>query len=243
VVDRRSKTRLRRQLEKSITEEKSYVLDLRVHSPTALSGRSVQGVDTAPALVRLARVKGIDVLGVTDFYSSALVDEVRRAATDSGVKIIPGFDIRCSLDQCSDAEFTCLFPEEYSSKDLDLILKKLQVPSEYVGVSSYIVPFEFEQILQLIEDNNGIMIPSRIDKTPSRKSVISKLITKYGFRAFDLAHSDSFEIFEEGWPDLDIQLLSFSNATSLAQVGSRTATVNLLSPTFESIKKLVARAI
>jgi hypothetical protein len=50
---------------KGKARQKSYVLDLRIHSPASLGYLSIEGIDTAPALVRLAKVKGLDIIAVS----------------------------------------------------------------------------------------------------------------------------------------------------------------------------------
>ena len=51
---------------------KSYLLDLRIQSPEALGVLGLGGLDTAPALVRLCKAKGINIIGIADFFSAKL---------------------------------------------------------------------------------------------------------------------------------------------------------------------------
>ena len=85
------------RVEKTKTRQKSYLMDLRVHSPASIGYLGVGGIDTAPALVRLAKVKGLDMIAVTDFYSAEFVDKVAEAAKTMQLTIIPGAVIRCKL--------------------------------------------------------------------------------------------------------------------------------------------------
>jgi len=121
------KSKLNQQVEKFETDTKQnssgYVVDLRVHSPTALGWRKVEGIDSAPAMVRLAKVKGLDVLALTDFYSGAFIDKVREAADCQDLLVLSGFDLRCQLGICDDAEFTCLLPDDYNSDLVQNLLK------------------------------------------------------------------------------------------------------------------------
>jgi len=80
-----------------------------------------------------------------------------------------------------------------------------------------------------------------MDKTPNRQATIPTLVQKYGFRAFDLAYSESTQFFKARWPKVKFNLFSFSNANALAQVGSRSARVKLATPGFAGIKQIVAR--
>jgi PHP family Zn ribbon phosphoesterase len=232
------------KIEKTTTPtSRNYVLDLRVHSPAALGYRGIEGLETAPALVRLARVKGLDVIGVTDFYSGEFIDKMREAAKESDLTIIPGVDIRCKIDVCEDAELTCLFPERFTSRCVKDFLSQLGIPEGVDLDSNFRVHYSFDYILEAVELLGGLILPSRIDKTPSRKSIIPLLVETYGFRAFDLAHVETEKFFLRRWPHLQFNLFSFSNATALAQVGSRIARVTLEAPSFESVKTLIEREV
>jgi PHP family Zn ribbon phosphoesterase len=232
------------QVEKEVTtKHQNYVMDLRVHTPNSLGYRDIEGLDTAPALVRLARVKGIDVLGITDFYSGDFIDRVRIAAQDTDLTVIPGFDIRLSIGSCEDAEMCCLFPEKFSSANVRELLNDMGVPEENFGDSLFRVDIKLRNVISKVEAAEGVVLPSRMDRTPSRRAAIPSLVEDYGFRTFDLAHSDSVGFFAERWPHLTFNLFSFSNANALAQVGSRIANVSLTQPDFAGIRKVLMRDV
>lgn len=241
---RPSKKSLEEKIEKTKTRSKSYALDLRVHSPVSPSGlgyMGVEGLDPAPALVSLAKAKKLDVIAMTDFYSGAFIDRVITAARGSPLVIIPGVDIRVKVGRCDDIIISCLFPETYTSGTVEEFLRELGVPKSAEGDRSYKVPLPFTEVLKLIEKHGGLALPSRVDKTPHRLEALPVLVEEYGFRVFDLAYTESTRIFNEKWPDFKFQLYSFSNASSLAQVGSRIAKVKLAHPNFENIKSLMSR--
>src|SRR5688572_10321035 len=79
--------------ERSKPRQKSYVMDLRVHTPESLGYFGIDEIDTAPALVRLAKVKGLDVIAITDFFSADFIDRIMAAAKDSPLTVIPGVDL------------------------------------------------------------------------------------------------------------------------------------------------------
>ena len=237
-------TSLFNRVEKEVTEKRqSYVMDLRVHTPNSLGYRGIEGLDTAPALVRLARVKGIDVLGVTDYYSGDFIDRLRVAAQDSSLTVIPGVDLRLSVGNCDDVEMSCLFPENFSSEDIRTFLDELGVSATSSNENIFRVDLNIELVIKKVEGAQGVMLPSRMDRTPSRRSAIPILVEQYGFRTFDLAHADSAAIFEQQWPDITFNLFSFSNANALAQVGSRIAKVSLVNPTFADLKPVLMREL
>ena len=229
------------QNKNSNSKQKSYSLDLRIHTPSSLGCFSIEGIDTAPALLSLAKVKGIDVIAITDLFSADYIDKMVEASKSSKITVIPGVDLRCRLGKCDDVTLTCLFPENYKTESVNNFLFSLGINHENPNKGSTILDKDFAEILNIIEEFQGTVFPSRIDKTPSRLTVLSTLVEKYGFRTFDLAYNDSEKIFKDRWPDLKFNLLSFSNAYALAQIGTRTTKMKMVSPTFESVKSLFVR--
>lgn len=245
-----SNTPLAEQVEKSVeprgasakaAKGKKYVMDLRVHTPESLNYFGLEGIDTAPAMVSLAKVKGLDMIAVTDFYSARFVDRVVAAAKDSPVTIIPGVDIKCVLGSCDDVILTCLFPENFSSSRIDQFMAELSIPASAQGNETYRLKQPFDEVIRAVERNSGVVIPSRIDMTPHRLSALPLLVEQYGFRAFDLAYPESTQFFKRRWPKTKFQFLTFSSANSLAQVGSRTAKVKMPIGGFAGVKDLVSR--
>lgn len=228
-------------LAKPPTKGKKYTADLRVHSPATKGYFSTGGVDTDAALVRVAKVKGIDIMGITDYYTGAAIDSVRQAVGKANITIIPGFDLVCQVGSCREVHLTALFPEETTSQDLARVLRELAVPQSAAGRRDFVLTQPLTEILAIIEGNGGVCIPSRVDKTPYRQLAIRELIECYGFHAFDLVHEDNTEFFKENWIGGEFTFFTFSNANALAQIGTRVATVKLAQPGFLGIKELVSR--
>ncbi|MCB0330668.1 MAG: hypothetical protein KDD70_13430, partial [Bdellovibrionales bacterium] len=155
---------------------KSYTLDLRIHSPASLGYLGIDGIDTAPAMVRLAKVKGLDVIAVTDFHSGDFIDRVVAAAEGTKLTVLPGVSLRCRLAGCDDVVIICLFPENYRSQQVNTFLREVGVPTSQLGREDYILDTPFGAILSVIEAHQGIAIPSRMDKTPHRMNVIPVLV-------------------------------------------------------------------
>lgn len=224
-----------------VGRSKSYVMDLRVHSPASLGYLGVEGLDSAPAIVRLAKVKGLDVIAITDFYSGNFIDQMVNAARGSALTIIPGVDLRCKLGACDDVIISCLFPEDFTAANVNQFLDALRIPTAMRGNRNYLMRTSLDEALCTLETFRGVALPSRMDKTPHRMAAIPELVETYGFRAFDLAYGDSGTYFKKNWPHLKFQLFAFSDANALAQIGSKFARLKLTSPGFAGIKQVVAR--
>jgi hypothetical protein len=239
----RESTPLTNKIEKTRTSKSNYVLDLKVNSPASLGYLHIDGLESAPAMVRLSRVKGLDVIAITDLYSGEFIDQLTAAAQGAPLTVIPGVSLRCRVGRCDDIIISCLFPETTTSSDVARFLRELRVPEQAKGDVNYVVALPLDQVLHTLEMFNGVAIPTRVDKTPTRLAVLGELVETYGFRAFDLAYTDSAAHFKRRWPKIKFQLFSFSDAYALAQIGSRSARVRLPTPGFAGIRQIVAREI
>ncbi len=231
------------KIEKARSPKCNYVLDLKINSPASLGYLHIDGLESAPAMVRLSRVKGLDVIAITDLYSGEFIDSLVAAAKGAPLTVIPGVSLRCGVGRCDDIILSCLFSETTSSSDIALFLRALQIPPDAKGNANFVVPQTLDQVMHTLESFQGVAIPTRVDKTPNRMAVLGELVENYGFRAFDLAYTDSAALFKRRWPKLKFQLFSFSDAYALAQIGSRFARVKLPNPGFEGIRQIVARQI
>lgn len=236
------KARLSSQIEKtSSSKATNYVLDLKVNSPASLDYLSVDGLESAPAMVRLSKVKGLDVIAITDLYSGDFIDPLVSAAHGSHLTVVPGVSLRCAVGGCTDVILSCLFPETTTTLDVRSFLTELEVPAHVAGDSSYIVSHPLDTVLHILDQKQGAAIPTRIDKTPHRLGALEDLVETYGFRTFDLAYSDTEHMFKKRWPKIKFNLFSFSDAYGLAQIGSRSVRVKMRAPGFDGIREIVAR--
>lgn len=231
----------RRFLAKEPAKGTRYSIDLRIHSPGTIGYFSAGGVDPGPAMLRLSKAKGLDMIGVTDYYNASAVDMLNRCKGTLPLTIIPGFDMRCEVSGCRDVFFTVLFPEETTSEMIFTVLQELRVPESVYGNREYCLPRPLGEVLEVIESHQGVAIPSRIDKTPYRQLAIPALVENFGFHTFDLIHPENTEFFRERWPEGEFTFLSFSNAHALAQIGSRRSNMRLEKPGFEGLKERVSR--
>ena len=222
---------------------KSYAMDLRIHSPSSIGFFSTGGIDTAAAFVRLAKIKGLEVIAITDHNNAEFIDIIKGYAIDSGITVIPGVDICCRIDLCYEAYMIALFPEHFSSSDVFQVMHQLGIPNWARGRHDFVIDLPFTEILNIIETNGGVLIPTRLDKTPYRQLALPTIIEQFGMHAFDLIHPENTDFFKKHWPNGRFTFFCFSNANSLAQVGNRIEKIRLSKPGFEGIKELVQRRI
>lgn len=219
---------------------KSFKVDLRVHSPGTVGFFTMGGVETASALVRLSKVKGLDIVGITDYYNGVAIDEVKEVGRQAGLTVIPGVDLCCKVGLCEEVHLSALFPETFSSGNVFDLLEVLQVPVAMYGRQDYCLEVDLASVLHEVESRGGVVIPTRLDMTPHRQLAIRPLVEQFGFHAFDVVYPDNLECFRD-WPNGQFTFVGFSNAYSLGQVGSRTERMKLPEPTFEAIKQRFKR--
>jgi PHP family Zn ribbon phosphoesterase len=238
---KKKQNKLSDSIEKSSSKSKSYSLDLRIHTPSSLGYISIEGIDTVPALLSLAKVKGLDVIAITDLFTGESIDKFKEAARDYQITVLPGCDLRCTISNCNDVILTCLFPEACSSSTIESFLYQLGVNAEDRKNLRFSIEKDLSSILSTVDEFQGVAFPSRIDKTPAGTATIPLLVEEYGFRTFDLAYQESEKIFHSRWPKYKFKLFTFSNAYALAQIGTRTSKVKMGSPGFEGVKEVFQR--
>lgn len=232
-------------LAKPAKKVRRYYADLRVHTPGTLGYFANGGIDPGPALVRLASVKGLHMIGLADYYNAAYIDQVRSSAVSTGLAVLPGVIVCCEVSGCREVFLLVLFPESAGSAEILALLDTLEVPKSAYGRRDYCLTKDIDTVLAAIEQHGAIAIPSRVDKTPYRQLAIADLVEKYGLHAFDLAHPDSPELFRERWPgggpSGGFTFFSFSSANALGQIGNRVGRIAMQQPNFEGLREIVCR--
>jgi len=228
-------------LSKQDKKWKKYNMDLRIHSPAMDSYFFSSAEDACTALVRLAKAKGLDVITVTDLYNLSHLDDLKRIADVEKIRVIPGFEFACRLSTCDDLTFLALFPETYSSVQIDGVMTALGVPAGLAAKINLRIELPLEQIVKIVESHEGVLIPTHIDKTPTRQQVVKILINNFGFHAFDLVYAEDVKFFQEGWPNGEFTFFTFSNSTSLAQIGNRNSSLRMPREGFDGLRDIVQR--
>ena len=232
-----------RFLAKPPQKAKGYLFDLRLHSPASHGYFSPGGVEPISAIVRLAKVKGLQMIGLTDYYNASYVDQIKLKALEAGITVLPGIDLRCEVAGCTEIYITVLFPEQTTGADLFALLDELRVPGSAYGSGGYVISLPFAQVVQTIEARQGLIIPTRVDKTPYRQLAIQTLVETFGFHAFDLVHPENPEFFRRNWPAGEFTFFSFSNANALGQIGNRAVKVKLSTLDYQGLKERVQRRV
>ncbi|MBP9838311.1 MAG: hypothetical protein KBC84_06315 [Proteobacteria bacterium] len=226
-------------LAKPSKKGKKYLVDLRVHSNGTVGYFHNGGIAPGPALARLAEVKGLHMIGLTEYYNASYLDMAYENNNAKDLIILPGVIICTEVAGCKEVFFLILFQENYRSSQIYEFLNELGVPKAAYGRRDYCLSRSLDSILEIVKKHNALAIPSRVDKTPYRQLAITELVEKYNIRCFDLAHPDSPELFRNKWPDGGFTFFTFSSANALGQIGNRVEKITLDELGFNGLKQLV----
>ena len=226
---------------KLIEKGKLYSLDLRIDRIAMQLNDS--SLDMCAALLRLAKVKGLDSIALTGpewVVNLPRLQSLREKV--KGVSVIPGFSFLADLELARNVNFIALFPESYTTDNLKEILSQLGVTISEMLAGDIKMQLDFPKILTIIEQSGGIIIPSQVDRSPHYQAAIPELVERYGFEAFDLVLPQNDYLFLEKWPNKEFTFMSFSCANTLAQVGHKSSRIRMPSSGFEGIKAITQRS-
>ncbi|WP_461631815.1 PHP domain-containing protein [Labilibaculum euxinus] len=180
---------------------KVFRADLHTHTVLSPCG----DLEMSPVnIVRIAKERGVDILGITDHNSTLHAALIRQLAEKEGIMVMMGAEVTTK----EEVHCLCFFETEHLLSDfqiyLDQYLPKIPNDTKYFGYQ--VVVNEEEEIVQEIEnllisglnqgineveqkvhELQGLFIPAHINKT--QNSIISQL----GFLPTDLK-VDALEI-------------------------------------------------
>jgi len=156
-----------------------YAVDLHIHS--ALS--PCADADMTPNnIANMARIKGLDVIAVTDHNSAANLEAVSKCAEKCGLLFIPGMEVETS----EEIHLVCLLPDLSAANKLGSIvsnaLPEIQNRKDIFGEQLILndeddVTGEEERLLvtatslsaydvfSVVKDLGGAVIPAHVDRT------------------------------------------------------------------------------
>ena len=135
--------------------------DLHIHTPHSLcyADRSA----TADEIVQTAIARGLDLIAITDHHSFAGAREVLKAASGTGLSVIPGLEITTQ-----EGHFVGLFEaSSLNSTVADDFVHWLGITKPQLGDGHAIVDRSVESVLERIFQLGGLGIAAHIDRWPS----------------------------------------------------------------------------
>ena len=135
-------------------------VDLHVHTPESVC-YSDGGVN-AGEIVRAALTAKLDAIAVTDHNSVNGIDNIREAAKDTALIIIPGVELTTRH-----GHFIALFDVDTPTDKLNTFLDDVGLDTQGRGDAHTVTADEIEVVLQKIHEHEGIAVAAHIDRWPS----------------------------------------------------------------------------
>lgn len=233
-------------------ELKWYKADLHVHSVLSPCGELEMGPEN---VIKKCDELDIKILGITDHNSGANVGAFKSKGQKKGISVIAGMEVQSR----EEVHCLCFFPSrdklKYFEKEFKATLPKINNNPNIFGdqvvvneeeeilylennlllVSSYL---SIKEILEMVENYEGGMIPAHIDK--KHYSIIYNLgfIPSYNFLALEIFNYPNRGEKEKNYPEIKkFPLVVSSDAHNLDDMVNQYYTYFYLAePNWEEIK-------
>ena len=231
--------------------------DFHMHTPASYDFTDRDHV-TATEWVAAVRTAGLDAVAITDHNTGAFVGEIKAAAATEGREMVtfPGVELTVPPG----IHLLVLFPSDRDADSVTSFLGKCDIPDQDRGRPEALGRCTFEQALDWAHEREAICIAAHVDEA---KGLLKELVTvseehegkTVGCQTLQHAlaneHLAAVEIKSEDQsllafvdgskpeyqrPDGNLPFLSFSDAHSLAQIGSRFTWLKMTAPTSEGIR-------
>lgn len=234
-----------------------YRLDLHVH--TVLSPCTEIAEMTPRAIVRTALERNLHMIGICDHNSARNTAATGRAAAGTGLTVIPGIEVTSAEEVHimglfpSDAAAAVMQEEIYSrlpGQNLEEVFGYQVVVDEFDQVDDLdqrlligATTLSTERVVELIHTLGGLAIASHVDRTGFG------LFSQLGFipsglllDALEVSRQTDFGTVRSKFRQArDYTLITSSDAHTLDDVGVVVTRARMAKPTFDELKKAVAR--
>lgn len=213
---------------------KKYRCDLHIHS--ALSPCADDDM-TPGNIVAMSKLKGLDVIALTDHQSLGNVRSAMKFADEFNIKVIPGME----LETAEEFHSICLFPELEAAEEFEKIVQslmpKILVKEEIFGSQWYFDENDdkthkekylltvasrltFEEAQAFVRDLRGVIIPAHIDRSSySIISVLGGIPEEFRGNCLEISSICNLNMFLKQYPEIkNFRLISSSDAHYLKDI-------------------------
>jgi PHP family Zn ribbon phosphoesterase len=134
-----------------------------------------------PLIVATALNKGIDLIAITDHNCSSNVEAVIKAASDTGLNVLPGIEVQTREEVHTLCLFDTLDQIQALQREIDRKLPDLQNQPDHFGSQLVVdqageflkyedrllltsVDFSLNELFDLTNDLGGLFIPAHVDR-------------------------------------------------------------------------------
>jgi PHP family Zn ribbon phosphoesterase len=229
-----------------------YAYDLHIHTCLSPCGDTLM---TAPNIVNMAYLKGLDIIAITDHNTAKNAAAVVRAARGVPLTVIPGVEVTTA----EEIHVVCIFPDvegaEAAGEAVYKRLPPIENRPEYFGeqilmdenesdlgtlplLLSNATDISIDELPDMMREFGGFCWPAHIDR-PSNSilSVFGVLPDKPAFPALEVY--DPHRFFADGSNAIyrmNHRILTSSDAHRLVDIAERERFLELEEPSFRALK-------
>lgn len=228
-------------------------MDLHVH--TGLSPCASEEM-SPPGIVRQATARGVDILAVTDHNSAANALAVMTAGRRTGLTVVPGMELQTR----EDVHLLCLFesfdaalewqeeiyrrlPARENREDVFgpqwLYDDEGRVVGKLARLLSTAAAISLEEAVEGVGSRSGVAIPAHIDRPGyGLLGQLGFVPPGLGVKACEVSRQADLQAVRARSPGLQtMELVCFSDAHQLSDIGDSRTTLWLAAPTLGEIEK------
>ena len=222
--------------------------DLHIHSALSPCG----DLDMTPNnVVNMAKLKGLDMISLTDHNTACNLSSFKKIADDAGITFLPGIELNTSeevhlLAYFYDIDNACEFgdfiynslPDIKNDEKLfgpQIILDENDEPKGSLDKLLFsALPFSFDECLDLITKAGGVPVPAHINRESN------SLIYMMGF----IPESDLFhtvEVYDNGnFPETgNLKIITSSDAHYLENIHEKEYALELSDNSIKSLLNFI----
>lgn len=164
-------------------------IDLHVHTPASSDyvGPPLSPDEFAEAVAGI----GVDAFAVTDHNSAEWVDEIASAASRHGVVVFPGVELTVTGGKEGSVHLIAIFDVDASTKVVEGLLAKLDLPAKDFGTSEACSPKSAEEAIQIIRQSGALPVLPHAD---SSKGVLHDMKGQPRIRVMNLPELAAVEV-------------------------------------------------
>lgn len=213
-----------------------YKADLHVHTPGSYDYED-SDIDPKELIDRFEE-EDLDLVGVTDHNTHSFYEDLREAAQNSGVTILPGVEITTGQSGAHQIHMTAIFPPEEADV-LGPFLHDIGITGDpEQAIAEDTIP----KICEKTKDYGGLPILAHIDAVAGADYELEDRNNPTRQNVFDEEKVASLEVIKEETADEfgGFAHIRSSDAHSLDEIGERYTFVKMDSPSFEGLRTAFA---
>ena len=220
-----------------------YRCDLHVHTSQSLCYKDKNA--TAEDIINEAKIKGINLIAITDHNDIGNIEEYIKIGKEKGVYVLPGLEITCNGGRRG-IHIIALFDESINRDKIIDLLTQIGITSELRGKEEAITNCTIEDVLKYIKKLNGLTIAAHADST---FGIIDDLEGKTRIKIIKNNDLDCIELNDtsiknrkyfdgkDKYYKRKIPCVQSSDAHCLSEIGNKKCRLKMDLPSLEGIRQ------